>query len=411
MIGRLRDPVRDPRIDLLVRGALTACAPRGATARALRARSLKSPISILAFGKCAPEMMRGALDVVQARDALMIARQGHHEDLIARGVIVRVGGHPDPVVDAPRHASEAMSLAARASAEGTLLVLVSGGGSAMLELPAAGVSIESVASIARTLMLGGADIEALNTVRAALSSIKGGRLAAATRAEVVTLVAEDIPGKPELVASGPTVPTPTRGARAILAAHEIAIDDAMELAIARPDVQLERPPSIASVVGNDAARRGVIDAATRLGIVMRDLGATLRGEAREAGARLARQSSDDAWVIGGETTVRVTGGGRGGRNQELVIGGYLARPRGALASLGTDGLDGASTHAGAYLDERSWEVAKRLGLDARAALANNDSDRFFGALDTAFVTGPTGSNAADVAFWLPPRRRGGDGAG
>lgn len=404
--------MRDPRIDLLVRAALAACAPRAATERALRASALRSPISILAFGKCAPEMMRGALDVVAPREALMIARQGHHEDLIARGVMVRIGGHPEPVTDAARHASEALSLAERAVPEGTLVVLVSGGGSAMLELPAAGVSIESIASIARTLMLGGADIEALNAVRAALSSIKGGRLAAASRAEVVTLVAEDIPGKPELVASGPTVPTPTRGARAILAAHGIAIDAAMERAIARPVVELDRPPSIVSVVGNDAARRGVVDAATRLGLVMRDLGATLRGEAREEGARLARLCGDEAWVIGGETTVTVTGGGRGGRNQELVIGGYLARPRGTLASLGTDGVDGASAHAGAYLDESSWQRASDQGLDAARTLADNDSDRFFRALGTAVVTGPTGANAADVAFWLPDEhQRGGDGAG
>ncbi len=395
--------MRDPRVDTLVRAALAACDPREATERALRARPLRSPISILAFGKCAAEMLRGALDVLAPREAMMIARQGHHEDLVARGVIVRIGGHPDPVAEAPMHAADALSLAARAAPEGTLLVLVSGGGSAMLELPAPGVSIASIATIARTMMLGGADIEALNAVRAALSSIKGGRLAAATRAEVVTLVAEDIPGRPDLVASGPTVPGSTQHARDILAAHGIEIDVVLETALSRPAVRLAADPTIVSVVGNDAARRGVIEAAARLGMALHDLGPTLHGEASAAGARLAALARSDAgFVIGGETTVTVTGRGRGGRNQELVLSAYLAGARRTVASIGTDGIDGASDHAGAFLDESAWARVTERGLDPARALAENDSHVFFAELDTAIVTGPTGCNAADVA-WLLPR--------
>ena len=401
--------MRDPRVERLVRGALDACAPRAATARALRARRLREPITILALGKCAPEMLRGALDVVEAHEALLISAPGRHEDLAARGVIVRVGGHPEPSLEAPLHAREALTLAARAAPEGTLLVLVSGGGSAMLELPAAGVSIDTIAHVARTLMLAGTDIRSLNVVRAALSSIKGGRLAAASRADVVTLVAEDVPGHPELVASGPTVPISTREARAILAQHAIPIDEALEAALSRPEVALDRAPSLVTVVGNDAARRGVIEAASQLGVVMEDLGADLSGEAREAGARFVIAARDRAVVIGGETTVTVRGRGRGGRNQELVLGAYLARASGLVVSLGTDGIDGASEHAGAYLDEASWARAARDGLDAERALVDNDSATYFAATGTAIVTGPTGSNAADVA-WVLPRRAPGDAA-
>jgi glycerate-2-kinase len=397
--------VRDPRVAQLVRGSLAACAPREATARALRARSLREPLTILAFGKCAAEMMRGALDLVVAREAMLVTGPGRHEDLAARGVIVRIAAHPEPSGDAPTHGREALALAARAAPEGTLLVLASGGGSSMLELPAVGLSIQMITHITRTLMLGGADITSLNVVRAALSSIKGGRLAAASRADVVTLVAEDVPGRPELVASGPTVPFSTRDARAILAQHGIAIDEALGAALSRPAVALERAPSVVTVVGNDAARRGVIEAASRLGIVMEDLGASLRGEAREAGARLVRAARDRAVVIGGETTVTVRGGGRGGRNQELVLGAFLARPSGLVASLGTDGIDGASQHAGAYLDEASWAHARRNGRDAERALIENDSASYFADLGTAIVTGPTGSNAADVA-WVLPREPG-----
>ncbi|MFO0713359.1 MAG: MOFRL family protein [Sandaracinus sp.] len=113
-------------------------------------------------------------------------------------------------------------------------------------------------------------------------------------------------------------------------------------------------------------------------------------------------------MIGGETTVTLQArSGRGGRSQELVLGAYLARPHGLVIAFGTDGIDGASDHAGAYLDERAWARASALGLDARGALKRHDSERFFAALGTAIVTGPTGTNAADVACVLPRALRSG----
>lgn len=397
--------IDDPRVARIVEGALGACDPRVATRRALARRALRGPISILAFGKCAAPMMRGALEAVSPDEALVVTLPGEHTDLVARGVRVHVGSHPEPSADAPRHGEEALALAARAT--GTLLVLISGGGSALLEVPAPGVSIGAIADVARQLMHRGAPIAELNLVRAALSSIKGGRLAAATRAaEVLTLVVEDVPGHPELVASGPTMAPPRGSAIDVLARHGVALDAAMERAIARAPTPW-RPGEIEAIVTNDDARRGALAALRALGLEADDLGATLTGEARETGAALARELArrGRGMIVGGETTVTVTGDGRGGRNQELVLGAYLRAylegEAGLVLSLGTDGVDGASDHAGAYLTPAQWRRAKALGLDARAALARNDSAPFFETLGTAIRTGPTGVNVADLVCLLP----------
>jgi glycerate-2-kinase len=187
-----RARIDDPRVARIVDAALAACDPREATRRTLDARALRGPVSILAFGKCAAPMMRGALEAVSPDEAMIVTVAGEHADLVAQGVTVRIGSHPEPAPDAPRHGEEALALAVRA--EGTLLVLASGGGSALLEVPAPGLSMRTISEVARTLMHHGAPIEELNLVRAALSSIKGGRLAAATRAQVLTLAVEDAYG-------------------------------------------------------------------------------------------------------------------------------------------------------------------------------------------------------------------------
>lgn len=395
----------------LVRGALDACAPRAATREAVAARTWPASVSILALGKAAPEMMRGALDAITPRAAWLVAPPGDHADLVARGVVVRVGAHPHPSDDAPARADEAMEIADAVPPDGALLALVSGGGSALLERPARGVSLDLAREIARTLMERGATIEELNAVRVALSELKGGRLGARVRGQLVTLVVEDVMGRPDLVASGPTMhaTSPLADAREILARHGIAIDEALERAIARPLPPPHPRASHQTIVGNASARRGTIAAARSHGLFLEDLGPTLRGEARDEGARLAALAAErGSFVIGGETTVTLQArSGRGGRSQELVLGAYLARPHGLVIAFGTDGIDGASDHAGAYLDERAWARASALGLDARGALKRHDSERFFAALGTAIVTGPTGTNAADVACVLPRALRSG----
>jgi glycerate-2-kinase len=195
---------------------------------------------------------------------------------------------------------------------------------------------------------------------------------------------------------------PTGHAAEVLTRRGVRIDAAMERALARAPIRV-RAGELEAIVTNEHARRGALAAVRELGFEVEDLGATLKGEARDAGAALAREMArrGTAVVVGGETVVTVTGAGRGGRNQELVLGAYLERAADLALSLGTDGVDGTSDHAGAWLTPEHWGRVDALGLDARRALAGNDSATFFETLGTAVLTGPTGVNVADVVCLLP----------
>jgi glycerate-2-kinase len=389
----------------LVSAALAGCAPGPGTRSALARRRLAEPVFVVGFGKCAAPMMRGLLEVCRPRRAVIIAPPGAHGDLEAAGVRVLMGGHPHPVSRAPEQARELLEVASEAPPQGTLVVLVSGGGSSLFELPAPGLSIEEIREVADALMARGAAIDALNVVRQALSDVKGGRLAARTRAHVVTLVSEDVPGRPELVASGPTCSASAGDAAEILGRFGIALDESLRRALARPPLPLAAPPDLEVVADNASARRALVAAGARRGLDFLDLGCVLEGEARVAGAQVvaSARAVGRPVVCGGETTVTVRGPGRGGRNQELVLGAFLGdeAPPGLVCSFGTDGVDGRSEHAGAFLDPQAWRSPARRALDPRASLERNDTAPFFADLGTAIRTGPTGANVADVCFVIP----------
>ncbi len=349
--------------------------------------------------------MRAVLDVRRPERAIIVVPPGDHDDLRRDGVRVLIGSHPHPSPDAPAHAREVLEVVREAPPSGSLLVLASGGGSSLLELPAEGLAIEDIRRLAAELMLRGADIEELNAVRRALSDVKGGRLAAASRAPILTLVAEDVSGRPELVGSGPTFAPEPDAAAEILARHQVGTTTALWRAMHRPPPAISVQLVAEVVADNESARRAVIARGASLGIDFVDRGELLRGEARLAGVEVARlaQAIRRPFVCGGETTVTVRGRGVGGRSQELVLGAYLDQPCGLICAFGTDGIDGSSPHAGAYLDPPSWARSRAAGLDACAALQSNDSATFFARLGTAVVTGPTGSNVADVCFVIPER--------
>ncbi len=235
----------------------------------------------------------------------------------------------------------------------------------MLELPRRGFDLHAVQRRTRELMDEGADITRLNRERTAMSRLKGGGLARAIApARIVNLVISDVPGHgPELVASGPTV----------------------------------LPGAITRVVADN---RTACEAAARaIGVeCSSDL---LCGPAREAGRRLVAGPCGGPRVVGGETTVEVLGPGRGGRCQELVLGAAEGLRSGLLLAVGTDGIDGRSEAAGALLDEAVLLRASELGLDPRAFLARSDSARFFEQAGGALISGPTGTNVADLCLYLP----------
>lgn len=327
------------------------------------------------------------------------------------------GAHPVPDDASVRAGERLLELARATGPQDTLVLLVSGGASAMVEVPE--VPLPDLRRVTSQLLAAGATIHATNCVRKHLSAIKGGRLAAACRGRVVSLVLSDVPGDDlAVVGGGLGVPDQTTFKDALgVLAHFHLLETAPPSVVERfeagaagrvAETPKHLPNATAALLGSNT---DAVDAAHR---AAKELGyqvvrVPLGGEARAAGLAIARgaaniiQTAAPVCVIaGGETTVRVTGGGQGGRNQELVLGAveHLAGRRQVLASLATDGVDGPTDAAGALADGRTLARARALGLDVQEHLLGNDAYGFFEPLDDLIETGPTGTNVADVAVCL-----------
>jgi hydroxypyruvate reductase len=391
----------------------------------------KGRVIVLAAGKGAAAMAAAAerhfLDHKSLAPERLtgIATTRHGHGVPTRRVKVIEAGHPVPDEAGLKAADETLTLAATATADDLLLVLISGGGSANWIAPADGVTFAQKQQVNRALLRSGAPIGEINTVRKHLSRIKGGRLAAAGHnAQIVTLAISDVPrDDPAAIASGPTVPDPTTlaDARAIVARYDLALDDAVRRALDDPRNESRKP-------GDDvfararfeliARPRNSLDAAVKVardaGYDVIDLGADLEGEARAVAAShaaMAKQARAEgkciAIVSGGELTVTVRGKGRGGPNQEyaLALAQQLVDTEGISAiAADTDGADGgagsASDPAGATIDARTFAAMKARGLDPAAYLANNDATTFFEATGDLLITGPTLTNVNDVRVIL-----------
>ncbi len=331
--------------------------------------------------------------------------------------------HPEPGPGSISAGAEALRVARAVPPDGTLLVLLSGGASSLMASPADGITFEEKRAATRTLLRAGADITALNTVRKHLSQIKGGWLAAACAGRTVTLAISDVVGDdPSVIASGPTVPDTSTFGDALAALDRLGgraafpprVVERLERATA--DMETPKPGdarlarSTATVIGSRFdAMSGAERQARALGYEVVVLDQAITGEARAASARhlaavldQARDRSRPLCVISsGESTVNVTGSGRGGRNQEFALAAVdalasVAVPM-AMASVGTDGVDGPTDAAGAIADSGTRERARAAGLAAASAfLANNDAYAYFSALNDLIQTGPTGTNVGDV---------------
>jgi glycerate 2-kinase len=391
----------------------------------------KGRVICLAAGKGAAAMAAAAerhyLDALELDPAKLvgIATTRHGHGVPTRRIRVVEAGHPVPDEAGLKAADDTLRLAAEATADDLLLVLISGGGSANWIAPADGVTFAQKQQVNRALLRSGAPIGEMNIVRKHLSRIKGGRLArAGQRAEIVTLAISDVPhDDPSAIASGPTVPDPTTlaDARDIVAKYNLAVDDAVRHALDDPRNESCKPgdPAFARATFELIARpKASIDAAARIakdaGYAIIELGADLEGEAREVAAehaRLALQARSEgqrvAILSGGELTVTVRGNGSGGPNQEyaLALAGLLKDMSGISALAGdTDGADGgaggASDPAGAMIDQGTFAKMKSLGLDPRAYLDNNDATGFFAKTGDLLLTGPTLTNVNDVRVIL-----------
>lgn len=382
-------------------------------------------VSVVAVGKAAAAMADVALDRLPPPAAvLVVTRYGHMTDkLVARGNVERVeAGHPYPDAQSIRAAERALEIAHGLEAQDHLLVLLSGGGSALLAAPVPGLTLADKQATTRALLESGATIAEINCVRKHLSRIKGGRLAlAAGPARVSTFIISDVPGDdPSFVSSGPTVPDQTTldMAREILRKYGIAAPTAVLAAL--DDIGNETPPAdslgLAGVETTIIARaRDALCAAGReatgAGFLVMDLGDQLQAEARHLGAShaaLARRLSVDgkrrAIISGGETTVAVQNPeGKGGRNLEYLLGLAIALNGAAEISAlacDTDGIDGTEDAAGAVVVPDTLKRAQALGLDPVEHLRTNNAYLFFRALGDLVVTGPTRTNVNDFRVIL-----------
>jgi glycerate 2-kinase len=328
--------------------------------------------------------------------------------------------HPVPDAAGMHAAQRMLELVGHLSADDLVLCLISGGGSALLPLPAAGVTLDLKQNVSRALLASGATISEINCVRRHLSAIKGGRLGAACHpAQVLTLLISDVPGdRPVDVASGPTVADPTTCADALRIVGRYAIDlpqTALELlesgrgeSVKPKDPRLARARTL-TIATPQMALEAAAAAARDAGITVHILSDAIEGEAKVVGsvfAGIARQVAERnqpfaapcVLLSGGETTVTVRGSGRGGRNVEFLLSlGLALEGHGRIHALAgdTDGVDGQEEIAGAYLSPDSLERAQALGLKPKNMLDNNDAHGFFSALHDSVITGPTLTNVND----------------
>ena len=399
------------------------------------------PVHVVAVGKAAVAMAQAACDSLGPRVAggVVIAPPDAEMGRIGN-LDTHHGGHPVPTEGSVRGARAVAELAASLRENDVLLCLISGGGSALMTLPPPGVGLGDVRETTSLLLRAGATIDELNCVRKHLDRLKGGRLAqmAAPGSTLALLLSDVLGDHPEVIASGPLSPDSTTfsDALAILERHHVRdrtppsvlayLEEGVHGAVQEspgPGAPCFDHVDVRIVGNNRLAAHAALLEAERLGYRTSLVSTGLSGEAREVGRMLAVRGialKDEAarsrgregagalpacLIASGETTVDVSGTGRGGRNQELVLGAALVlHGSGPLlvASLGTDGIDGASHAAGAFADETTITRAQLLGLDAIGALAANDSTPFFEALGDLIVTGPTGTNVMDVQIVLIP---------
>ncbi len=428
--------------DELKRAALEAVDPAAAVRRHVRRQGAELRVAgqrydlnacdrvfLIGGGKAAVPMAAAIVDILGQRlsRGVVVTKHGHAGDWSAPRVQVIEAGHPVPDEHSVRGAEAVVELAERATEGDLVICLISGGGSALLTRPAEGLTLDDVQRLTDALLRSGATINEINAVRKHGSGIKGGNLArAAAPAQLVTLILSDVIGDPlDVIASGPTVPdtSTVEEAREVLQRHGVEDLGALRETPKPGDPIFDRVQNL--VVGsNRLAAVAATEKARQLGFEALLLGTYVEGEAREVAqvaAALAKGVRADGdplsppacLVWGGETTVTIRGEGKGGRNQELALAAALALDGWRdvlLTALATDGTDGPTDAAGAVVTGETLDRARALGLDARAALAANDSYHFFADLAAPWPqeaaagglihTGPTGTNVNDLLFIL-----------
>jgi glycerate 2-kinase len=388
-------------------------------------------IVVVGLGKAAAPMAAAVEEILGDRitRGVVVTKYGHVQP--TRTIRIHEAGHPVPDDAGIAGAQAVLDHVKGLGAGDLVLVLISGGGSALTPAPADGITLAQKQVLTKALLACGADIREMNTLRKHVSRIKGGQLArAAAPARVFTLILSDIVGDPlDAIASGPTVPDPRTYADAlgILDKYQIrqqipaSVRTHLEAGAAgkvpetpKPDDPLFVRVKSVMVASNIQALEAAQVEAQRRGLQAMILSSFIEGETREIArmhAALALEARSSGYPIrppvclitGGETTVTLKGQGKGGRNQEFALAAALdiaGLPDVVILSAGTDGTDGPTDAAGALADGDTVSRALSLGLNPRAALDGNDAYPFFERLGDLIVTGPTRTNVMDVRLVL-----------
>lgn len=388
-------------------------------------------IFVLGGGKAVCPMARAVEELLGSRltGGLVVTKYGHSKPL--KKIRTIEAGHPLPDGSGLKGADEILKIAAQAGRDDLLIVLLTGGASALLPAPAFGLSLKDKQKTSRLLINSGASIDEINTVRKHLSLIKGGRLAEAARpATVLTLIVSDVVGGSlSSIASGPTTPDPSTypDAIRIIKTYKLAKEmpeKVMDILRRGSKGALPETPKPGQAFFENTANIIIADNLSALQAAGRRarafglrpiiLSSSMTGNTREAAGFFASVLKEiknsgnplkpSACVLmGGETTLKVTGKGRGGRNQEfsLALAAALKGEQGIYAlSAGTDGTDGPTEAAGAYAMPDTLSRAKALGLGPAEYLTQNDSYNFFKRTDGLFITGPTGTNVMDMVIGI-----------
>ena len=399
--------------DIIISKSISAVLPDEAVRKTLKDFVPgKGRIILVAAGKAAWQMANAAVSSLgRVDDGIVITKYDHVKGNIP-GISCREAGHPVPDENSFSATKKALEMVSDLNAEDTVLFLLSGGGSALFEMPL--IPGEELQDITRQLLASGADIVEMNTIRKRLSSVKGGKFAqACAPARVVSIVLSDILGDPlDMIASGPACPDSStcEEARAIAEKYSLRLSGEAAALLNK-----ETPKTLSNVETyiNGSVRElcsAAAEAARSLGYEPFVLTDQLCCEAREAGSFLASilrsHSQEDrslAFIAGGETVVHLTGSGKGGRNQELALAaapGIMGIPGAAVFSVGSDGTDGPTDAAGGYVDSNSIQDLAAHGFSVFDVLRNNDAYHALKAVDGLVFTGPTGTNVNDVAVAL-----------
>ncbi|MBR2366321.1 MAG: glycerate kinase [Oscillospiraceae bacterium] len=399
--------------DRIVREAISAVQPDAAVRRVLEGRIFPGKVILVAAGKAAWQMAKTASDILGSRinRGVVVTKYDHVSGPIADFACYEAG-HPVPDENSFRGTQAALDLVRGLTPQDTVLFLLSGGGSALFEKPL--IPAPELQDITNQLLACGADIVEINTIRKRLSQVKGGRFAKLCEpAQVISVILSDILGDPtDMIASGPAAPdsSTAEDAKRIVKKYGLRLSDA-----AQELLNIETPKTLTNVETHvEGSVRELCAAAAR---VCEDLGYEpilltdrLCCQAREAGSFLAsilKTHADSgkslAFLAGGETIVKLTGHGKGGRNQEIALAASIGLDgiqNAAVFSVGSDGTDGPTDAAGGYADGDTLAELKAQGVDAHDALRENDAYTALGKVGGLIITGPTGTNVNDIAVAL-----------